>query len=44
TAVIAGVARGVGKGRTKKEAEQHAAETAWRTLSERPDENATAAE
>ncbi|HEY2762986.1 MAG TPA: ribonuclease III [Pseudonocardiaceae bacterium] len=34
TAVIAGVARGVGQGRTKKEAEQRAAEAAWRALSE----------
>ena len=34
TAVIAGVERGTGQGRTKKEAEQRAAETAWRSLSE----------
>ena len=34
TAVIAGVDRGTGQGRTKKEAEQRAAETAWRSLSE----------
>lgn len=36
TAVIAGQARGVGQGRTKKEAEQRAAEAAWRALSELP--------
>ncbi|MGH3986673.1 MAG: ribonuclease III [Pseudonocardiaceae bacterium] len=34
TAVIAGVERGTGQGRTKKEAEQRAAEVAWRSLSE----------
>ncbi|MGH4002331.1 MAG: ribonuclease III family protein, partial [Pseudonocardiaceae bacterium] len=34
TAVIAGVERGTGQGRTKKEAEQRAAEMAWRSLSE----------
>ncbi|MGQ0716870.1 MAG: ribonuclease III [Pseudonocardiales bacterium] len=34
TAVIAGVDRGSGQGRTKKEAEQRAAEVAWRSLSE----------
>jgi ribonuclease III len=34
TAVIAGVERGTGQGRTKKEAEQRAAEAAWRSLSE----------
>jgi ribonuclease III len=34
TAVIAGVERGIGQGRTKKEAEQRAAEAAWRSLSE----------
>jgi len=34
TAVIAGVDRGTGQGRTKKEAEQRAAEAAWRSLSE----------
>jgi ribonuclease III len=33
TAVIAGVERGTGQGRTKKEAEQRAAELAWRSLS-----------
>jgi ribonuclease-3 len=33
TAVIAGMDRGTGQGRTKKEAEQRAAETAWRSLS-----------
>ena len=32
--MIAGVDRGTGQGRTKKEAEQRAAETAWRSLSE----------
>ncbi len=36
TAVIAGRERGVGQGRTKKEAEQRAAEAAWRVLSELP--------
>ena len=34
TVVVAGQDRGSGDGRTKKEAEQKAAETAWRTLSE----------
>ncbi len=34
TAVIAGMERGTGQGRTKKEAEQRAAEVAWRSLSE----------
>jgi ribonuclease-3 len=34
TAVIAGTDRGSGQGRTKKEAEQRAAEAAWRSLSE----------
>ncbi len=34
TAVVAGVERGTGQGRTKKEAEQRAAEAAWRSLSE----------
>jgi len=34
TAVIAGMDRGCGQGRTKKEAEQRAAEAAWRSLSE----------
>jgi ribonuclease III len=34
TAVIAGAERGTGQGRTKKEAEQRAAEAAWRSLSE----------
>ncbi|HEY2723560.1 MAG TPA: ribonuclease III [Pseudonocardiaceae bacterium] len=33
TAMIAGTERGTGKGRTKKEAEQRAAEAAWRALS-----------
>jgi ribonuclease-3 len=40
TAVIAGVERGTGQGRTKKEAEQRAAETAWRSLSELASGNA----
>ncbi len=40
TAVIAGVDRGTGQGRTKKEAEQRAAETAWRSLSELASGNA----
>jgi ribonuclease III len=40
TAVIAGVNRGTGQGRTKKEAEQRAAETAWRSLSELANGNA----
>ncbi|HEY6425325.1 MAG TPA: ribonuclease III [Pseudonocardiaceae bacterium] len=34
TAVIGGTDRGTGQGRTKKEAEQRAAEAAWRSLSE----------
>lgn len=34
TAMVAGEERGTGDGRTKKEAEQKAAEIAWRTLSE----------
>ncbi|HEX2299872.1 MAG TPA: ribonuclease III [Pseudonocardiaceae bacterium] len=34
TAVVAGQDRGSGQGRTKKEAEQKAAEAAWRALSE----------
>jgi len=34
TVIVAGQDRGSGDGRTKKEAEQKAAETAWRTLSE----------
>ncbi|MGH3870332.1 MAG: ribonuclease III [Pseudonocardiaceae bacterium] len=34
TAVIGGTERGTGQGRTKKEAEQRAAEVAWRSLSE----------
>ena len=34
TAVVAGQDRGSGQGRTKKEAEQKAAEAAWRSLSE----------
>jgi ribonuclease III len=34
TAVIAGADRGVGHGKTKKEAEQRAAEAAWRALSD----------
>jgi ribonuclease-3 len=38
--VIAGVDRGTGQGRTKKEAEQRAAETAWRSLSELASGNA----
>lgn len=33
TVVVSGDDRGSGAGRTKKEAEQHAAEAAWRTLS-----------
>jgi ribonuclease III len=40
TAVIAGVERGTGQGRTKKEAEQRAAEVAWRSLSELPNGSA----
>jgi ribonuclease-3 len=36
TVVIAGADRGSGRGRTKKEAEQRAAETAWRALSDGP--------
>jgi ribonuclease-3 len=36
TAVIAGLERGRGQGRTKKEAEQRAAEAAWRALSDGP--------
>ncbi|MDQ3886563.1 MAG: ribonuclease III [Actinomycetota bacterium] len=36
TVVIAGAARGLGQGRTKKEAEQRAAEAAWRALSGGP--------
>ncbi len=40
TAVIAGEARGSGQGRTKKEAEQRAAEAAWRALSDLPGESA----
>jgi len=36
TVVIAGTDRGSGRGRTKKEAEQRAAETAWRALSDGP--------
>ncbi|MGH3907029.1 MAG: ribonuclease III [Pseudonocardiaceae bacterium] len=39
TAVIAGEARGSGQGRTKKEAEQRAAEAAWRALSDLPGES-----
>ena len=34
TVIVAGQDRGSGGGRTKKEAEQKAAEAAWRTLSE----------
>jgi len=37
TAIIAGESLGVGVGRTKKEAEQKAAATAWQTLSGRSD-------
>ncbi|MGQ0773071.1 MAG: ribonuclease III [Pseudonocardiales bacterium] len=44
TAVIAGVARGSGQGRTKKEAEQGAAEAAWRSLAEPPGGSAAAVE
>ncbi|MDQ3988579.1 MAG: ribonuclease III [Actinomycetota bacterium] len=36
TVVIAGTDRGSGRGRTKKEAEQRAAEAAWRALSDGP--------
>ncbi|MGB3301709.1 ribonuclease III [Gordonia sp. (in: high G+C Gram-positive bacteria)] len=36
TAVVGGDELGDGVGRTKKEAEQHAAELAWKTLNERP--------
>ncbi len=35
TVVVAGTDRGAGRGRTKKEAEQQAAEAAWRMLSDR---------
>jgi ribonuclease-3 len=38
TAMVAGKERGTGKGRTKKEAEQRAAEAAWRELSATPDQ------
>jgi len=34
TVVVAGTDRGCGRGRTKKEAEQRAAEAAWRSLSD----------
>ena len=44
TAVIAGTDRGRGQGRTKKEAEQRAAEAAWRSLSELAGGSAAAAE
>ena len=37
TAVVAGQAHGHGVGSTKKEAEQHAAEAAWRSLSAGPE-------
>lgn len=36
TAIIAGTAHGVGVGRTKKEAEQKAAATAWKSLADGP--------
>lgn len=36
TVTVAGRDRGVGRGRTKKEAEQNAAQTAWRALSDSP--------
>jgi len=41
TAVVAGRELGSGEGRTKKEAEQKAAEVAWRTLNERLTEDDT---
>ncbi|MGH3912953.1 MAG: ribonuclease III [Pseudonocardiaceae bacterium] len=44
TAWIAGIARGSGQGRTKKEAEQRAAEAAWHSLSESPGESLPPAE
>lgn len=41
TVVIAGEPRGVGQGRTKKEAEQRAAEAAWHSLSADTDPSST---
>ncbi|MGH3797262.1 MAG: ribonuclease III [Pseudonocardiaceae bacterium] len=44
TAMVAGEARGAGQGRTKKEAEQRAAEAAWHALSEVSDGRSAPAE
>jgi ribonuclease-3 len=41
TVLVAGQGYGTGDGKTKKEAEQKAAETAWRALSEQQDQPAT---